>query len=98
MNETPLSCWAVLEESGEIYCAHCNCMAGLGETCTHIAGVLFYLEAVVRIQGTMTCTESQCEWVIPAYVKSIDYQPIKNIDFTSASGKKRKLDEMIEES
>ena len=64
---------------------------------THIAAVLFYLEAVVRIQGTMTCTESQCEWVIPAYVKSIDYQPIKNIDLTSASGKKRKLDEMIEE-
>ena len=45
----------------------------------------------------MTCTESQCEWVIPAYVKSINYQPINNIDLTSASGRKRKLDEMIEE-
>ena len=72
MNEAPLSCWAVLEESGEICCAHCNCMVGLGETCTHIAAVLFYLEAVVRILGTTTCTESQCEWFIPAYVKSID--------------------------
>ena len=97
MNETPLSCRAVLEESGEICCAHCNCMAGLGETFIHIAAVLFYLEAVVRIQGTTTCTESQCEWVIPPYVKSINYQPIKNINFKSASSKKRKLDEMIEE-
>lgn len=73
-------------------------MAGLGETCTHIAAVLFHLEAVVRIQGTMTCTESQCAWVVPSYVKSIDYQPIKNIDFTSAYGKKGKFDEIIEES
>ena len=88
MNETPLSCWVVVEENGEICCAHCNCMAGLGETCTYIAAVLFYVEAIVRIQGTRTCTQSQCAWAIPSYVKSIDYQPIKNIDFTSAYGKK----------
>ena len=51
MNDTPLSCWVVVEKSREICCAHCNCMAGLGEMCIHIAAVLFYLEAVVRIQG-----------------------------------------------
>ena len=56
MNETPLSCLVVVEENGEICCAHCNCMAGLGETCTHIATVLFYLEAIVRIQGTRPIT------------------------------------------
>ena len=77
MNETPLGCWAVLEENGEIYCAHCNCIAGLGETCTHVAAMLFYLETVVRMKGTRTCTQSQCAWVIPSYVKSVDYQPIK---------------------
>ena len=26
-----------------IVCAHCTCMAGLGETCPHIAVVFFYL-------------------------------------------------------
>jgi len=31
-------------------------------------------------------------------MKSIDYAPIREIDFTSASRKKRKLDEMIDES
>ncbi len=31
--ETLLSCW--IEESGVICCAHYNCIAGLGETCTH---------------------------------------------------------------
>ncbi len=41
-SQTPLSCWIIIEESGEINCAHCKSMAGLGETCTHVAAVLFY--------------------------------------------------------
>ena len=72
-------------------------MAGLGETCTHIAVVLFYLEATARIQGTSTtCMQEACQWIIPSYLKSVEYLPIKEIDFTSARGKKRKLDEAID--
>ena len=70
-------------------------MAGLGETCTHIAAVLFYLEALYRIEEVQTCTQQQCEWIIPSSLKSVDYLPIKDIDFTSARSKKRKLDDMI---
>lgn len=69
-------------------------MAGLGETCTHIAAVLFYLEANARIHVT-TCTQEQCEWIIPTYLKKVDYQRIKDIDFTSAQGLKKKHDEII---
>ena len=99
MNETSLSCWAVLEENGEICCAHCNYMAGLGETCTHVAAMLFYLEAVVRMKGTRTCTQSQCAWVIPSYVKSVYYQPIKILtSHLPTHRKKRKFDEMIDDS
>jgi len=32
INTTFLSAWIIIEEKGEICCAHCNCMAGLGET------------------------------------------------------------------
>ena len=72
-------------------------MAGLGETCTHIAAVLFYLEATARIQGaTTTCTQQACQWIIPSYFKKIEYLPIKDIDFTSAQAKKRKLDQIID--
>ena len=56
LNETPLKCWIVIEESGEVCCGHCNCIAGLGETCTHIAAILFYLEAVYRVQEVKTCS------------------------------------------
>ena len=52
---------------------------------------------MTRIQGKQTCTQTECEWLIPAH-KSVEYKPLKDIDFTSAKGKKRKLDEMLEKS
>ena len=71
-------------------------MAGLGEACSHIAAVLFYLEALARMQGKKTCTQEECQWIIPSYLKAVEYLPIKDIDFTSARGKKRKLDDIID--
>lgn len=73
-------------------------MAGLGETCTHVAAILFYLEALYRLQGNETCTQRKCEWIMPKFKKNMDYLPVKCIDFTSAKGKKKKLDEAIEGS
>ena len=72
-------------------------MAGLGETCTHVSAIPFYyLEALYRIQGNVTCTQRKCEWVMPTFQKDMDYLPIKCIDFTSAKGKRERLDEVIE--
>ena len=71
-------------------------MAVLGETCTHISSVLFYLEASAKLYGTSkTCTDEACKWIIPSYLKEVQYLPIKDIDFTSARGKKRTLDDKI---
>ena len=71
-------------------------MAGLREVCTHIVALLFYLEALHRVEEVKTCTQQQCEWIIPSALKTVEYLPIKHIDFTSAQGKKRKLDEILE--
>ena len=71
-------------------------MAGLGETCTHISYVLFYLEASARLyEASKTCRDKACKWIIPSYQKEVQYLPIKDIDFTSAQGKKRTLDGQI---
>ena len=70
-------------------------MAGLGEASTHIAAVLFYLEAVNRFEEAKTCTAGLCTWNVPT-LKKIQYLPIKDIDFTSAKTKKRKLDQDLE--
>jgi len=59
---------------------------------TYVAAILFYLETTVRVQGAHpTCTQEKCEWIIPSYLKNAEYRPLRNIDFTSAQGKKRKL-------
>ena len=78
-----------MEETGEVCSAHCNCMAGLGETCTHAAAILVYLEAAARIQGKETTTQHKCEWIMPSFQKSGQYLPVKDIDFTSAIGKRK---------
>ena len=70
-------------------------MAGLGEVCTHIAAILFYVEAVYRFEEAKTCTQGLCAWNVPT-MKKIEYLPIKEIDFMSAKGKKRKLDDALE--
>ena len=68
-------------------------MAGLGEACTHVAAIPFYVEAVVRCSEAPTCTQESCKWITPSFQKDIPYLPVKDIDFTSAKAKKRKLEE-----
>lgn len=54
--------------------------------------LLFYLETSTRLQGKVTCTQEQCQWVIPSYQKNIPCAPVKDLDFTSAKGRKKKID------
>ena len=86
VSTSPLNCWIICQENGEVCCAHCTCMAGLGEACTHIGAVLFYLEAVTNSSNNVTCTQQRCKWVVPTQ-REIPYLPIKGIDFTSAKTK-----------
>uniref|UniRef100_A0A1A8PLE3 SWIM-type domain-containing protein n=1 Tax=Nothobranchius rachovii TaxID=451742 RepID=A0A1A8PLE3_9TELE len=44
-SETPLKTWIISKEDGEVIAAHCNCMAGLSESCSHVGAVLFSIEA-----------------------------------------------------
>ena len=74
-------------------------MADQGQTCTHVhvAAILFYLEAIYQMQGVETCTQKECGWLVPSYMKIVEYKVVKDIDFTSACGKKQKFDDMIED-
>ena len=83
MNDVPLHPWIISEKSGIIVCAHCNCMAGLGESCSHVGAVLFHIECAVNIKSSKTCTEEKAYWLLPSS-KKIEFKPVSNIDFTSA--------------
>ena len=66
-------------------------MAGLGEACTHITAVLFYLEAMAYILGSFVCAQQKMSIDNSSISKDIPYLPVA--DFTSAEAKKKKLNE-----
>ena len=75
--------------------AHCKgCMAGLGECCSHIACVLFYLEVWARQNGKLACIQVKRDWSLPLFVNKVEYPKVKDIDFMSA----RKLKAEMEKS
>ena len=40
-----INVWVQTDIDGVVLCAHCTCMAGLGEVCSHIGAILFYVDA-----------------------------------------------------
>jgi putative phage-type endonuclease len=96
LSEKPLRPWVVAEKSGTVAAAHCNCMAGLGEACTHIAALLFAIDATVRIRDSKTVTDEKAYWLLPSDMKKVSYEPLKNIDFTSAATAKRKFEQSLD--
>ena len=97
MNDPLVQIWIITNKDGTILSAHCaGCMADLDECCSHIASVLFYIECWTRVNGTQSYTQVNCTWLLPTYVKQVDYARVRDIDFTSAKKLKANLDKSIE--
>ena len=86
MSEKPLTPWIIAKANGQIVTAHCDCVAGVGETCSHVASVLWALESGVRLRDSMNVTQKRAYWVVPHAIKDVPYAPVSNIEFT---GKKK---------
>jgi hypothetical protein len=97
MTATSVSVWLLAKRSGDVITAHCTCMAGCGESCSHVGAVLFAIETGVRLRDTATCTEQLSTW-LPPHMKSVSYCRVKDIDFTSATGKKERLNRVIQKA
>ena len=74
----------------KIISAHCDCMAGLGESCSHIGALLFYVEAVKKVRDNKTVTQKEAYWMLPASCEEVPYKERADIDFTSP-GTSRKI-------
>ena len=72
--------------------------AGIGKVCSHVGALLFAIEASVKIRNTKTVTEEKAYWMLPQPVKKVEYKRIRDIDFTSAKTKKKKLDRSNQEN
>ncbi len=64
MNETPLLPWVIMTNTGDVIAAHCDCMAGLAQTSTHVAALLFKVKAVVLIRQKTTVTGVAAYWMV----------------------------------
>ena len=85
LREKPLLPWVVCESNGKVVAGHCNCMAGLGESCSHVASLLWAIEAGARLRDSMTVTQKKAYWVLPPCVKDIPYAPLSDIKFQGKS-------------
>ena len=82
MNDPLVNIWVITESDGTILAAHClGCKAGPAESYSHIASVLFYIEAWIRINGKLACTQVRCSWLLPTYVNEVSYKRVKDINF-----------------
>ncbi|XP_041378713.1 uncharacterized protein LOC121390961 [Gigantopelta aegis] len=81
MTAKPLNPWIIAEKGGRVLAAHCDCMAGLGEVCTHVAALLFAIEATIKIRDSKTVTDEKAYWLLPGGVKGVSYQELHNIDY-----------------
>ena len=69
MNDPLVNIWMIVAKDDTIISVHClGCKAGLAESCSHVASVMFYIEAVTRIHGKLACTQTKCTWILPTYV------------------------------
>ncbi|XP_041920946.1 uncharacterized protein LOC121684885 isoform X2 [Alosa sapidissima] len=58
--------------------AHCTCMAGLGEVCSHAAALMYTLLAAVEHREGQACTSEPCSWAEPSQ-SNIKYDELANI-------------------
>lgn len=99
INDTPHKLWLCLcKETGKILTTHCTCMAGMSQTCNHVAAALFRIESACRMGlNNPPCTSKACAW-LP------NNQPVKPMKISDLKlgrdnfGKKRKTTAQLNSS
>lgn len=69
LSEKPLILWGIANGTGEIKAASCTCMAGLAESCTHVASALFWIEIKMIMHQSKTVTDEKAYWLVPTNMK-----------------------------
>ena len=92
MNDPSVLVWIITT----VLSAHCkDYKAGLAESCSHVACILFYVEAWARLSEKLACTQVKYSWLLPTGMKEIQYARVRDINFKSAARLKSELDNKI---
>lgn len=89
LNKPPFDLWILCKSDGDVAAAHCTCMAGNGEVCSHVAALLFYIKYNVCVAGVIVHGWRQL--VAAKAHQESDARSIAAIDFASSTMKKRCL-------
>ena len=91
LSKPPLKAWLLAKKEGEIVVGHCTCMAGLGETCSHIAATVFLLEHSAKQINEMVGTDQLCAWLPTTIGKTVPKKTVADMDFASSTERLAKL-------
>ncbi len=92
LSNPPAKPWVAVKSEGTVILAHCTCMAGLGEACSHVAALLFLLEGNTQHQKNTSCTSLPCSWLPPSF-RSVSFSKLADIDFDTPLVKRKKIHE-----
>ncbi|PFX18379.1 hypothetical protein AWC38_SpisGene17251 [Stylophora pistillata] len=90
MSEKPLTPWIISHKDGNVLIPHCDCMAGLGESCSYDASLPWAFEAGAKKRDSLTVTDRKAYWVLPSAVKKVPYSKISDIVFSKYGGVNKK--------
>lgn len=85
----PLDVWCLIQKDGSISTAHCTCMAGIGEVCSHVGAVLFAAEYANNKKEAMSCTDLQAVWPMPTLSTKVPVVPVSDMDWGKYSTMKQ---------
>ncbi|XP_067933338.1 uncharacterized protein [Watersipora subatra] len=90
-NDIPHSQWIkVPKSSGVVQSAFCSCVAGLSQTCNHIAALMFKIESAFRLDiSNPACTNTACAWKGPSSRKTV-FMKVADMSFKKPSHKSGK--------
>ncbi|XP_035665191.1 uncharacterized protein LOC118408483 [Branchiostoma floridae] len=82
INDIHHKTWVCCHPTGTVRTAYCSCTAGLGQSCNHVAALLFKVEAAVRTNlVNPACTSIASVWNT-ASGKSIKSSRTQDMEFT----------------
>ncbi|XP_062535323.1 uncharacterized protein LOC134204525 isoform X2 [Armigeres subalbatus] len=76
--------WAIIDNLGTVLSAHCDCVAGFTETCSHVSAMLYYLANLhaQSIDRRVTVTDLPAYWKQPPKrIREDLYNKVENISY-----------------
>ncbi|KAJ8910557.1 hypothetical protein NQ315_008942 [Exocentrus adspersus] len=80
-NAKPLETWVIANKHGNVSTAHCTCMAGSGEACSHVGAILFAVNYFNSRDEGMSSTDVQCRWIVPSLSTTVPVVPVRDMNW-----------------